>query len=221
MKVPYKIAIAGYLASIPIILLGILGSVTVYPGGFDWVYQVMSDLASTKHNPEGGTCFAIGIAAGMTALIPVQIFLWNEARSKSRLERWASAILGVGVLAGIAIGLERLLLYSLSDLIRKGHELIALLAFFGLYAGTLGIALGRAKRISSYRWVALLVALPLIAVGVSQLSLYFSQRDLGWVDAGWRDLGISIWLSFAFWQWLASGLLWLGIGTLLLSSNSR
>ncbi|MGH7481147.1 MAG: hypothetical protein ACRELV_03260, partial [Longimicrobiales bacterium] len=58
-------------------------------------------------------------------------------------------------------------------------------------------------------------AAPLVAVGVTQLALYLDQRDLGWVDAGWRAMGVPLWLSFAFWQWLAVALLWVGLGFLL------
>jgi len=47
--------------------------------------------------------------------------------------------------------------------------------------------------------------------------LWLGQRDVGWVDVAWRELGIPVWLSFAFWQWVAVALLWVGLGHLLMS----
>ncbi len=46
------------------------------------------------------------------------------------------------------------------------------------------------------------------------LWLYLTQRELGWVDASWREKGIPIWLSFAFWQWWMIASLWVGLGML-------
>jgi hypothetical protein len=59
-----------------------------------------------------------------------------------------------------------------------------------------------------------LVTSPLVAIGITQFWLYLDQRELGWVDTNWREMGIPLSLSFAFWQWLAIGCLWLGLGLL-------
>jgi hypothetical protein len=59
--------------------------------------------------------------------------------------------------------------------------------------------------------------MPLAAIAITQFWLYIDQRDLGWVDTGWRAMGIPLWLSFAFWQWLAIVTLWLGLGALSLT----
>jgi len=34
-------------------------------------------------------------------------------------------------------------------------------------------------------------------------------------------MGIPIWLSFAFWQWLAIGFLWAGLGLLVLVGSRK
>jgi hypothetical protein len=65
----------------------------------------------------------------------------------------------------------------------------------------------------------LLVVVPLLAIGISQVALYFDQRDLGWVNTGWREMGIPLWLSFAFWQWLAVTVLGVGVGHLIATSG--
>ena len=66
---------------------------------------------------------------------------------------------------------------------------------------------------------ALMVAAPLAAIFITQIVIYLDQRDLGWVDHSWREMGVSPLLSFAFWQWLAVALLWVGLGHLLWSSR--
>jgi hypothetical protein len=62
---------------------------------------------------------------------------------------------------------------------------------------------------------ALLVVLPLVGRMHDALALYFAQRELGWVNTSWLDLGVPVWLSFAFWQWAAVALLWGGLGHLV------
>jgi hypothetical protein len=103
----------------------------------------------------------------------------------------------------------------LDEHVRKGHELVALATFLGLYGGVLGLYLHRVRASASFLLPALAVVFPLLAVGASQLALYLGQRDLGWVDVSWRELGVPFWLSFAFWQWLALACLAAGLGLLV------
>ena len=69
-----------------------------------------------------------------------------------------------------------------------------------------------------YVFPVLLVVTPMLAIGITQFWLYLDQRDLGWVDVGWREMGVPFWLSFAFWQWLAIGFLWVGLCLLSFTS---
>jgi len=116
------------------------------------------------------------------------------------------------------VGLRSLFIYHISEVVEKAHESLAALSFLSLYAGTLGIAIERArsKRYACSRWIACEIISPLLAIGVSQLALYLYQRDFGYVDRSWRDMGIPLWLSFAFWQWLATRALRIGLDLLLL-----
>jgi hypothetical protein len=72
-----------------------------------------------------------------------------------------------------------------------------------------------------YAFMALIVASPLVAISMTQFWLYIEQRDLGWVDTSWREMGIPLWISFAFWQWLAIAALWVGLGLLLFTCNAQ
>jgi hypothetical protein len=181
-----------------------------YPGGYDWTYTVISRLASRTHNPTGGAWVSGGLLAGMLLLWPVVERSFRGGASALPL-----AALRLGLGGGVLLGVEGLFVLDYSGVVRKGHELIALLTFTGLYAGVLGGYVQRMRCGAQGGWPALLVVLPLVAIGATQLVLYFDQRELGWVSASWRELGVPFWISFAFWQWAAVGLLGAGLAHLL------
>lgn len=186
---------------------------------YDWMYVVMSALASRKHNPDGGHWFALGLAIAMLALWPV--VRWLQARAAGPTPRWPFRALRVAIACGVAMGIEWIAFDHLSDYVHKAHEALALGVFLGLYLGVLGLYLARLRR-DPRAWLgSALVLAPLLAIGLTQLALYLDQRDLGWVDAGWRALGIPVWLSFAFWQWVAVAALWAGLGHLVWSTAGR
>lgn len=186
-----------------------------YPSGYDWAYTVASALASRKHNPAGSIYFAGGLVVGMFFL-SVAICALRERLST--VGRFFHLCLWVGVTSCGLVGLERLFFYHLSEVVDKGHEVLALLAFLGFYLGVSGMLFRgwREKRMGF--WPTLLLLLPLCAIAFTQLWLYIDQRDFGWVDPGWRDLGVPVWLSFAFWQWLAMGGLWAALGVVIWKS---
>ena len=132
---------------------------------------------------------------------------------------FAIAALRAGLLCGALLGLEKLLVRDLSNRFDKAHEMLALLTFAGLYIGILSLLVKAMLRKTVFLVPLLLVAGPLAAIAITQFWLYIDQRDLGWVDTGWRAMGISPWLSFAFWQWIAIGFLWLGLGMLAFAAG--
>jgi hypothetical protein len=223
-KVLQKMKIAGkqrvlaaYAAAMLAIATGVLVAMARYPGGFDWSYSVISRLASLKHNPEGGAWICGGLLVGMVLLWPVANHL---ARGDSRgRPRFALSALRVGLIGGALLAIEGLFMVDLSGIARKGHEMLALVTLLGLYTGVLGIYVHRIRRGASIR-PPLFVLVPLIAVGTSQFALYFDQRDLGWVDTSWREMGVPVWMSFAFWQWLAVAVLGAGLGHLTATSGT-
>jgi hypothetical protein len=83
-----------------------------------------------------------------------------------------------------------------------------------LYFGVLGLLFLVMLRQKIYVFTFLLVVSPIVAIGITLFLLYLDQRDLGWVDFSWREIGIPIWLSLAFWQWLVIGFLAAGLGLL-------
>lgn len=206
-----------YLAALLLWWGGAFLAARSYPAGFDWQYTVMSALASRKHNPAGYMWFAAGLSLSMLLLWPYVTALGQRLRAMlapGAGPGLALTAFRIGIVCAALLGVERLTIYDLSRLLYKGHEVIALFAFLGLYGGVFGLLVQLARRQQAFVVPVLLVASPLLAIGLNQLWLYLAQRDLGWVDTSWRAMGIPVWHSFAFWQWLAIVFLWAGAGLL-------
>jgi hypothetical protein len=210
-------ALLCYGAAASIIVLGVYVAFARFPGGFDWTYTVVSKLASTRQNPDGARWLAGALLAAVALLWPVTTYFGRTLGGSGRLGRIAIVVLRGGLIGGALLGIEGLFVLELSRRIPKSHEILALVTFLGFYGGVLGLYVHHIRQAISFLPPALMVLLPLCAVGVSQLVLYFDQRDLGWVETSWRELGVPFWLSFAFWQWLAVLFLGLGIGYLLVA----
>jgi hypothetical protein len=209
--------IGWYIASVTVLYAGIVIASRYFPGGFDWPYTVASALASHRYNPDGNVWYAGGFGLSMALHWPYVNALKEQlGASRSTLNRFALISIRIGLISGILIGIEGVFIRDLAQWVTKGHELLAILAFLGLYLGLL-IFLGQAMaRRKIYGIPALLVTLPLVAIGITQFWLWISQRDIGWLNTEWREMGIPVWLSFAFWQWLAIVFLTIGLGALSL-----
>ena len=211
-----------YLAALLMLIFGSILAARPFPGGFDWAYTVASALASRKHNPEGSLWFAGALTLAMVLLWPyVSALKQGQGSTHPGLAAFAIGALRTGLISGALLGLERLLIRDLSALFYKAHEILGLFTFFGLYFGIIGLLVHAMLRQRRYLLLLLLIVSPLLAIGITQFWLYIDQRDLGWVDTSWRAMGIPVWLSFAFWQWLAIGFLWLGLGLLTFTGVSK
>jgi len=199
---------------------GVSAAAMHFPGGYDWIYMVVSKLGSRSHNPTGALWLSGSLLIAVCLLWPVTTLLAKGGSGPSGSPRFAVAALRIGLLGGGLLALEGAFALELSRLARKGHEVVALLTFLGLYTGVLGLYVTRLRQRLRSAWPALMVVVPLCAVALSQITLYFDQRDLGWVNTGWREMGIPFWLSFAFWQWSAIALLGAGLGYLIAFGSS-
>lgn len=212
-------ALTWYGLAAILVCLGVGLAMARFPGGYDWGYTVISRLASVRQNPEGGRWLAGSLLAAVLLLWPVTRYL--ASTQVGRGPKVAVGFLRAGLIGAAILGLEGVLGIAFSRHLRKVHEVVALVTFFGFYGGVLGVYLHRIRNEAASLLPALLVALPLLAAGATQLILYFDQRDLGWVNTDWRELGVSLWLSFAIWQWLAVLLLAAAIGHLILTSRTK
>lgn len=199
-----------------VFVAGLALAAAAYPAGFDWQYMVVSRLASRKHNPDGSLWFSLGLALAMLLLWPVMDRIRPDGGG-----RFAGRALRAGILFACLVGLERALLVHVSDRLDKSHEALALLAFLSLYLGLLATYASRLRSGTLRTWPALPSLVPLVGVGVANLALYLLQRDVGWVKPNWRALGIPVWQSFAFWQWLTVAALWVAVAHLLATSSPR
>lgn len=206
MKQPFL----GFLASLLIMFIGLLLAAHHFPGGFDWPYTVVSALMSQKHNPDGSFWFSASLSLSMLLLWP---YVSSLKHGLSNAKVFINVI-RIGLVCGMLVGAERLLIHDLSHLFYKSHEALALLSFFGFYFGILGLLILTLLQQRHFRLPVMLAAILLVAIGIQLFWLYLTQRELGWVDASWREKGIPVWVSFAFWQWWMIGFLWLGLAVL-------
>jgi len=213
----FRRALWWYALATAILAVGIPAAAVRYPGSFDWAYTVISALASRKHNPDGAAWFAGAIAGAMACLWPVVTQLTRDGAAP----RWVQVGLRTGVVCGVFVGLERLAFYHFSDLVRKGHELVALVSFLAFYPAVLGLYAHRVRQRRGFLLAAMVVVVPLLGVGSREFYLYLAQRGIGWTDYDWHGRGAPLWLSFALWQWLAAVLLWLAVGHLLVTASPQ
>jgi hypothetical protein len=210
-----KRALWCYLASVLVLVLGSIVAARHYPGGFDWAYMVASSLASQKDNPDGHVWYAGALGMAMVLLWPYISAIKNTfSPTRPRLEIFAVGALRIGLICGFLVSLEGLFIRDLAHWIHKGHEIIATIAFLGLFTGVFSLLIQAMLQQRIYVFPALLVAAPLLAIAITQVWLYLQQRDIGWVGTNWRQMGIPFWLSFPFWQWLAMVFLETGLGLL-------
>lgn len=216
-----KRGLCWHVASLLTLCVGSYMAAQTYPGGFDWFYTVASALASQKHNPGGSVWFAASLSVSMLLLWLYVSSIKTSLRAFLPAAGFAITAIRIGLVCGFLLGVERLLIHDLSHLFYKAHESIALLTMLCLYIGVLGLLLQLIHYKKSNLFPVLLIVSPLVAIGITELWLYFDQRHLGWVNINWREKGIPIWLSFAFWQWLAIASIWVGLGWLYFFINNK
>lgn len=182
-------------------------------GPFDWRYNPLSTLSSAVSNPHGFAYCCLGLIASFSMVLPVCGYLRSRCEPLApRTTRFAFRALVTGCIGGIAVGCERLLTQSSSLDAHKLHEVLSIITFFGLLLGIPGFWLCLTRWLVRQRgwsvWavavVLFLSAGPMIGTGLSQGYLYLFGADLGWVGPRWAELGVPLYLSFAFWEWLSA-----------------
>lgn len=201
-----------YPITLVVLFAGIGLSWYFFPGPFDWRYRVISSLISQVDNPGGNRYFCLSLALTMIMLIPVAGFF------RRGLESVAPGIVGfsyhsilLGFVGSSIVALERLFFRNISSGIRSFHEYLALTSFTGLFLGVIWFwwsavqshCIRKRLPTSTAQAIFAASALPVIGMASSQAYLFFNRRELGWVGPHWAKLGIPLYLSFAFWEWLA------------------
>lgn len=183
-----------------------------YPAEYDWRYMTISNLVYPDRNPDGYRWAWGGLmlcALGGLCWTAVLLRDWRrEEIGRRSVGIWA---LGLGYVCMLCCPLLPEWLFR----IPRGHDILALSAFLALCIGIVLLTFQAAepsfrRRTRSFSasprvYAGLLagVALsPILLAGVGQAYVAHALPELPWVGLEWRAQGVSMYLSFAFWEWI-------------------
>jgi hypothetical protein len=195
---------------------GILIAKWLYPAEFDWRYMTLSTLLSPRRNPDGHLW-----AAGGVVLSSLCALCWAVALRFGSDESSAQRAGGIPlvIVGSICMAASVLLPWRLPRL-PKEHEILTLFAFAGLCLGMIRLAFqtagrflrrrvgGSARRLRLYGAALASVAVfPIFVAGLAEAYVFYVLPQLHWVNLAWRAQGVSMYLSFAFWEWITCAML--------------
>jgi hypothetical protein len=187
-----------------------------YPSEYDWRYMTISSLLYPDRDPRGylwAWCGLIACALGGLCWVSVLV-RGREWQSKKMRPGICALALGFVCMVSCAVWPGRLLHFP------RGHDLLALLAFVGICVGTVHLSYERMElslrrslvrsRAAAKICAALLAAaalLPVFLEAITQADVARAFPHLPWVGLEWRARGVPMYLSFAFWEWIACAVL--------------
>jgi len=182
-----------------------------YPTEYDWRYMSISNLLYMDRNPAGYPWAWGGLMlCALGGLCWTTVLVRDSSRKGTGLRPAGIWALVLGYLCMVCALLPARLI-----IVRKGHEILALSAFFGLCIGIVQLTFGAAKRtfrlrmrssaMSSRIYAGVLAGvalLPVLLAGVAPAYVSYALPELPWVGLEWRLRGVPAYLSFAFWEWI-------------------
>ncbi len=193
------------------LIIGLAFAAYYLDGAFNWRYRTLSSLGSASNNPRGYTYCCLGLMVSFTMGLPLcGYFRVRFEPIAPRAARFSDRFLKIGFLGVVAVGFERLFAQGLSLHTYKLHEYLSVITFFGLLLGIAGfwlcltrwLLLERQWSVWALSGLSFVSVGPILGTGLSQAYLYFVPNNFGWVGPHWAELGIPLYLSFAFWEWL-------------------
>jgi len=192
---------------------GLWMAISRYPSEYDWRYMTISSLVYPERNPSGYLWAWSGIVlCGLGGLGWVAVQLWRWEQKNVRGLPIGSYALGLGYVCMVCSPLSPLWL------IPKSHDALALLAFIGICIGMVQLTFRvteRRLRLRALRFpgspcvyagiLASVPLLPILLVSATQAYVSHALPQLPWVGLEWRARGAPLYLSFAFWEWVACG----------------
>jgi hypothetical protein len=181
-----------------------------YPSEYDWRYMTMSSLLYTDRDPLGYMWAWSGILVCALGGLCWVFVLMQDTRGRGGRLRPAIWALAAGYVCMVcsAVWPGSLLHF------KRGHDLLALLAFVGICVGTVHLAYERAAQWLRGRGtlsdagaragaglIASATLLPLLLEALTQADVARAFPHLPWVGLEWRAKGVPTYLSFAFWEW--------------------
>jgi hypothetical protein len=201
----YRLALVFWALSVGVFASGMWLASLYFPTPFHWRYGLISSLLSRKDNPHGYVFANAAMILSMPLASPVFRELSRALESRHpRLTRVAWGFAICGLLFAVVVGFEKLLGFSLSSHVRKLHEICAGIALLSVTGATIIYAVLCHE--TTPLWSKILTfALVVFAPAGMCCSQWYVRRfrpELGWVDSEWDARDVSVFLSFALWQWL-------------------
>lgn len=181
-----------------------------FPSEYDWRYITISSLVYAERNPSGFLW-----ARGGILLCGIAGLYWT-ARLLRRWKQLCSVEPPIGISA-LGLGFLCMTCCALAPegrfKVPRSHEFLALVAFVGICVGMARLTFkvieqspGVRKLPGGPRLYARLLAgfavSPIVVTALAQVYASHALPGLPWVSLTWRERGIPIYLSFAFWEWV-------------------
>ena len=209
---------------------GMLMAARQFPSEYDWRYMPVSNLLSPEHDPAGYVWASTGIVLCSLCVLcwtTVLVRRWKHEGAGDRPHGIRALQFGVFSMM-CAVVLSQWLLR-----VRRGHEILAVLAFAGLCIGMIRLMfqtiertlLRRMRRFKGHArlYAAILASaavLPILLAGLAQAYVHYVLPELHWVSLAWRARGVPVYLSFAFWEWVMCVMLSAYIAVLSLAAHA-
>jgi hypothetical protein len=183
-----------------------------YPLEYDWRYMSISNLIYTDRNPNGYQWAWAGLMlCALGGLCWTTVLIRDGRREGTRRQLVAEWALGFGYVSMVCALLPGRLLT-----VPKGHEILALSAFFGLCIGIVQLTFTAAERNFRLRTtrsfpgaprvyagiLAGVALLPILMAVAAPTYVSYALPHLRWVGLEWRALDVPVYLSFTFWEWI-------------------
>ena len=218
-RIAVTLPVAGAVACLGVLTFWVGMSVAAhqYPSEFDWRYMTVSSLLYADRDPAGHLW-----ATGGLVLCGLCGFFWASVSARRWHDigagDWARGIKALQLgyfFTACAAGIPRSLLP-----VPKGHEMLSILAFIGVWFGMISLMLQTLERpllrrmdssSRQARWLAAVLTggavLPIALAGTAQAYVFLELPDLPWVNLSWRERGMPVYISFAFWEWVTCAVL--------------
>jgi len=191
--------------------VGLWSAARRYPSDYDWRYMSISNLLYDDRNPNGYLWAWGGLMLCALGGLCWTIVLFRDARREDSGRR-------PGGIVALCLGYVCMVLALVPQRILrvpKGHESLALLAFFCICFGIVRLTFQTTARTFRLRrrpfsaaprlYAGLLAGaalLPIALAGLAPVYVAYALPELRWVGLEWRARGVPVYISFTFWEWI-------------------